>query len=160
MTRFSRPTLPRFTQRLTPWAIHALARFTRPLTMGVRAVILDPHDAVFLVRHTYLPGWHCPGGAIEPGETALGALIRETREEARIGVLGEPTLHGLFLNRRRDHVVVYVVRDYERLAGGAPDWEIAEGRFFAVDDLPEGTTAGTRQRLREILDGVPLSETW
>ncbi len=155
-----RPSLPRLTQRLMPGLIHALARFSRPLTMGVRAVILEGETKVFLVRHTYVPGWHFPGGAIEPGETARAALIREVREEARIAVLGEPVLHGIFLNRRRDHVVTYVVRAFERLEGGAPDWEIAESGFFPIGDLPEGTTAATRARLGEVMSGAAPAETW
>ncbi len=74
MNRFA---LPAFTARPVVWLIHAAARFVRPLTMGVRGVVFDTEGRVFLVRHSYVPGWHFPGGAVEPGETARAALIRE-----------------------------------------------------------------------------------
>jgi hypothetical protein len=41
-----------------------------------------------------------------------------------------------------------------------PNFEIVDCRFFARDALPEDTTAGTRRRLAEILDGSPQSTDW
>ncbi len=146
--------------RAVPWLIQTGARLTRPLTMGVRGIVLDDAGRVFLVRHGYIPGWHLPGGGIETGETTRTALAREIAEEARIAVRGEPVLHGVFLQRRRDHVVVYVLRDFTVLGARAPDWEIAEGGFFPTDALPEATTPATRRRLHEVLAGVPAAETW
>ncbi len=154
---------PASSGRIVQRLIHAGARFTRPLTMGVRAVILGDNDRVFLVRHSYVPGWHLPGGAVEPGETAAEALIRETLEECSIAVEGAPALHGIFFNRsasQRDHVVVYLVRDFRQAALREPDWEILEARFFPVAELPDGTTRATRARLREIIEGVPVASHW
>jgi ADP-ribose pyrophosphatase YjhB (NUDIX family) len=56
------------------------------MTLGVRGVVLDDRNQIFLIRHTYVPGWHLPGGGVETGETALDALGRELREEACIAV--------------------------------------------------------------------------
>jgi ADP-ribose pyrophosphatase YjhB (NUDIX family) len=148
---------------LMRYGMHTYWRFSRGMTMGVRAVILDDDDRVFLIRHTYVSGWHLPGGGIETGETALTSLSREMREEANIEAIAAPVLHGVFLNRkitRRDHVLVYVVRDFRVLGPKVPDREIAESGFFPISDLPEGTTGATRRRLREVLDEHPLSETW
>ena len=144
-------------------ARHVLHRLTRPLTMGVRGVVIDEHDHVLLVRHTYVAGWHFPGGGIEPGETALAALAHELSEEANVEMTGAPDLHGVFFNdyaTKRDHVLVYVVKRFRQTAPRAGDMEIAEARFFPRDGLPEGTTAATHARLAEILDGAPVSETW
>jgi ADP-ribose pyrophosphatase YjhB (NUDIX family) len=155
--------LPAVAARPMMGLIHLSARLLRPLTMGVRAVILDEAGRVFLVRHSYVPGWHCPGGGIEPGETARTAMIREVREEAGLAVEGEPELHGLFLNRhmtKRDHIAVYVVRAFRVVEAPARDWEIVERGFFPIDALPEGTTKASRARLREILDGAPPAELW
>ena len=47
-----------------------MANLFRPrLSLGVRLVVLDAEGRVFLVRHSYLPGSHLPGGAVDPGES-------------------------------------------------------------------------------------------
>jgi ADP-ribose pyrophosphatase YjhB (NUDIX family) len=133
------------------------------MTLGVRGVVLDDRNQIFLIRHTYVPGWHLPGGGVETGETALDALGRELREEACIAVDETPQLFGIFFNRkmsRRDHVLVYVVRRFTVLEVKQPDREIAEASFFPLDRLPEGTTIATRNRLAEILEGQPASANW
>ena len=115
------------------------------MTLGVRAVVLDGDDRVFLVRHSYVSGWHLPGGGVEVGETFREALRRELAEEGRIELAGEPPLHGLFLNShvsRRDHVAVYVVRQFSQDRLPEPNREIVACGFFAAAALPEETTRG------------------
>lgn len=149
--------------RFVTWGLHSYWRFSRGMTLGVRAVVLDGENRVFLIRHTYVPGWHLPGGGVETGETALDALTRELREEACIALDEPPALAGVFFNKRvsrRDHVLVYVVRRFTVLEEKQPDREIAEAGFFPLDRLPEGTTAATRRRLAEILEGQASSATW
>jgi len=156
-------TPSRKASRIMSWGLHAFWRFSRGMTLGVRAVILDDQGRVFLIRHTYVAGWHLPGGGVETGETALDALTRELREEACIAIDGAPVLAGVFFNRRisrRDHVLVYVIRHFTVLGEKQPDREIAEAGFFPLDRLPEGTTEATRRRLAEILEGQPLSPIW
>jgi ADP-ribose pyrophosphatase YjhB (NUDIX family) len=156
-------TSPRKTSRLLTWGLHTYWRFSRGMTLGVRGAVLDEHNRVFLIRHTYVPGWHLPGGGVETGETALEALDRELREEACIAMDEAPALVGVFFNRRisrRDHVLVYVIRRFTVLEVKQPDQEIAEAGFFPLDRLPEGTTSATRRRLAEILEGQPPSVNW
>lgn len=143
--------------------LHSYWRFSRGLTMGVRAVVIDENDKVFLIRHTYVAGWHFPGGGVETSEPVLEALMRELREEACIELVKEPQWHGIFFNRNvsnRDHVLVYVVRGFTVTSIKQPDREIAEAGFFPLDDLPPETTASTRRRLAEIIRGEPVSRFW
>jgi ADP-ribose pyrophosphatase YjhB (NUDIX family) len=142
---------------------HLYWRFARGLTMGVRAVVIHSDGRVFLVKHTYVAGWQLPGGGVEVGETAIDALKRELLEEGRIEVLGDPQLHGLFFNSfvsRRDHVAIFVVRQFRQDRMPAPNHEIAACGFFELDKLPEDTTAGTRLRIAEVLDGKAPIATW
>lgn len=154
---------PNLLSRLFRRGLHTYWRFARGMTLGVRGIVLDGGGRVFLIRHTYVPGWHLPGGGVETGETALEALRRELREEAAIAFDEPPRLHGVFFNAgasRRDHVLAYVVTRFTVLGERRSDWEIAEAGFFPLDALPEGTSAATRRRLAEVRDGTALSANW
>ncbi|MCK1362107.1 NUDIX domain-containing protein [Bradyrhizobium sp. 199] len=142
---------------------HAYFLLVRGMTLGVRAVVLDAENRVFLVRHSYVSGWYLPGGGVDHGETMEQAMRRELKEEGNIDLTGAASLHGIFLNShvsRRDHVAVYVVRQFRQERLPEPNREIVECGFFATTRLPEGTTRGTRLRIAEVLDGRPLIATW
>jgi 8-oxo-dGTP pyrophosphatase MutT (NUDIX family) len=142
--------------------LHVYWRFARGLTLGVRAVVIDPAGRVFLVKHSYIAGWYLPGGGVEVGETLAEALARELLEEGGI-TAADATLHGVFLNSRvsrRDHVALYVVREFTQDGGPRHAHEIVDHGFFAPDALPPDTTRGTRARLDEVLNGAPRSATW
>lgn len=148
-----------FTQR----TYLTLMRYRRGMTLGVRGVVFDKDGRVFLVRHGYTPGWHFPGGGVEPGETIHDSLVRELDEEGGIALDGAAELFGLYHNRRaapRDHVAVFICRDWHETRERTSNMEIRESGFYAVDALPEGTTEPTRRRLAEILDGAPPAATW
>ncbi|RXG99021.1 MULTISPECIES: NUDIX domain-containing protein [Bradyrhizobium] len=142
---------------------HVYFLLVRGMTLGVRAVVLDAENRVFLVRHSYVSGWYLPGGGVDFGETMAHALRRELKEEGDIDLIGDAVLHGIFLNShvsRRDHVAVYVVRQFSQDRLPAPNHEIVECGYFAITALPEGTTPGTRLRIAEVLGGKPLIATW
>ena len=143
--------------------MHLYWRFSRGLTLGVRGVVLARDGRVFLVKHSYADGWYLPGGGVEAGETLIEALARELREEGNIEITGPPALHGVFfhpLYSRRDHVTIYVVREFDQTNPLMPNREIVAQGFFPVDALPEATTAGTRARIAEVLAGNPPAERW
>jgi ADP-ribose pyrophosphatase YjhB (NUDIX family) len=136
---------------------------TRSMTLGVRALVIDAEQRVLLVRHSYVPGWHFPGGGVERGETLLTSLRRELAEEANVVLTGAANLQGVFhhlIGAGRDHVVLYVVREFVVTGPRAPDREILEAAFFARDALPAGISRASLARLAEVLDGAPRSEVW
>ncbi len=134
------------------------------MTLGMRGVVYDAENhAVFLVRHTYVKGWHFPGGGVEPGESTEAALSRELVEEGNIEILERPVLRSFHFNRmasNRDHVAVYLITGFRQTYPHVPDREIAEARFFPLDALPDGTSDGTRRRIAEIFDNAPVSDEW
>jgi len=110
-------------------------------------------------------GLHATSGEFERavGETFLEALRRELMEEGRIELTGEPPLHGLFFNghvSRRDHVAVYVVRQFRQDHLPGPNHEIVDCGFYDAAALPAETTQGTRLRIGEVLDGQARIATW
>ena len=142
---------------------HTYWRYARGLTIGVRAIVIDPQGRVFLVKHSYVSGWHLPGGGVEVGETIHAALARELLEEGGITALEPPLLHGIFFNgriSRRDHVALFVIRDFRQEGGPRHTHEIVDYGFYGLDALPPETTRGTRARLAELFNGAAVSPRW
>lgn len=141
-----------------------LARTGRwPLTIGVRIIVRDEAQRVLLVRHTYAPGWHFPGGAVDKRETAADAAVRELREEALIEAVTPPRLVGIYLSltqKKSDHILFYEAGEWRKADGKARPLEIAEIGFFPADELPKGTTGGTRRRLAELSGAAAQSTSW
>jgi ADP-ribose pyrophosphatase YjhB (NUDIX family) len=142
--------------------LHLYFRFSRGMTMGVRAACFDEDGRVFLVRHTYVPGWYLPGGGVEVNETAMGALVKELREEGHLELLETPLLFHAYLNTavsRRDHVLLYRAR-VRQTHPRPPDREIAESGFFPLDALPADCTRATLSRLAELRGEKAVEHYW
>lgn len=133
------------------------------VTLGAQAVVADGERRVLLVRHGYRPGWHFPGGGVERDESVLTALTRELEEEAGVVLTALPRLFGIYSHFDAfpgDHILLYVATGWKQTRVPEPNREIAEWGFFALDALPEGTTAQTRRRCQEVFAGALPSECW
>ena len=152
-------------RRIEPFArplLHAYARVTRGLTLGVRGLGTDGDGKVLLVRHTYMPGWYFPGGGVEWGEVAEHALARELVEEAGVRMTARPVLASMHSNHkghRGDHVLIYRVTAWEPCPP-TQHGEIEAIEWFAPDGLPDDLSPATRRRLEELLDGAEASPHW
>lgn len=144
-------------------SFHLVWRFTRPMTLGVRAFVINEKRQIVLVRHTYVKGWHLPGGGVEAGETVEQAIVKELKEEANVTVLSRPQLLSFHKNlkaSKRDHVALFVVLDFQAGPTPAPNREIAEVDWFDLDALPANVTPSTRKRIAEYLNGNETDAYW
>lgn len=141
-----------------------IRRFTHGMTLGVRVAAFNSAGALALVRHSYTPGWHMPGGGVDKGETIVEAAARELFEETGARALSDPALVGVYLNRaglNRDHIALMRV-DQLSVPDQLPkaNLEIVEVGFFDLNALPEGTTPATQRRLAELAGQQPIAATW
>lgn len=137
-------------------------RRSRAMTLGVRVIAFDPEGRVALVRHSYMPGWHFPGGGVERNETTQDAAERELLEEtgaeaaAPLDLLSVHSNHTRFPN---DHILVFRTQ-VATASTRPPDREIVEVRWADPADLPEGVTPATQRRVLEVLNGTPPAPLW
>ena len=142
-------------------------RLFGPRTIGVRGLVVDDHDRVLLVRHTYgRPTWHLPGGGVKRRESLVQALQRELEEEVGVTVTGPVRLLGTYSNMsegKSDHITVFVVDQWTRPPTGADhdgDAEIDASASFTADELPDDTSPGTRRRVLEWAKGHVTTFDW
>lgn len=116
---------------------------------AVFALVRDEFGRVLLVRRADSGNWEAPGGRVDPGESAINALLREVHEESGVtvkvvgvsGVYCDPG-HVLVypaLGEVRQQFAVYL--HAEAIAGiPRPDrTETSAAAWFSVaelDDLP------------------------
>lgn len=123
-------------------------RILRPVRLGARIVPVRADGQLLFVRHSYMPGWFFPGGAVDRGETTEAAALRELWEETGLRPTAAPTFVGIQFAEEAgvsDHVTVYAVP-----VTGTPQaqgWEISEICFAPADAPPEPLTASMQEQL-------------
>jgi ADP-ribose pyrophosphatase YjhB (NUDIX family) len=142
-----------FVLRTLYWLRKIYQFFLRPINLGVRTMLIQD-GKVLLVRHVYQGGWFMPGGGMKRKETLEQAARRECYEEAGVE-MQKIELFGIFFNHsewKSDHIALFLSEDFTMT--DKKDSEIAEKRFFPLDDLPESLGSGHRRRLQEYQAGV------
>jgi 8-oxo-dGTP pyrophosphatase MutT (NUDIX family) len=106
---------------------------------GVKCVLTNAGE-VLLVRHTYgkRGTWYIPGGGARRGEPPLRAAARELEEE--LGVRDLPLRELASVDMRLERIAVRLTCAHAELPDRAQvrvdPVEIAQARWFALDELP------------------------
>lgn len=125
-------------------------------------------DGKVLLTRRYNTGWRdgnwsMIAGHVETGETATEALIRETKEEARIDIEPKDLRHVHTLHRKsidREYIDIFFTADSfsgEPLIG-EPD-KCNAMAWFAPEEMPDNTLPYVLQGVTEALKGVTYSES-
>ena len=113
---------------------------SRLLLPSVTAIVYGPQGEILLVRQRDGDVWSTPGGAIEPDESPVDAVVRETWEEtgllvtpaALIGVFGGPNFVVRYANGDETQYVMTVF-ECSQLSGHleASNDEVTASRFVS-----------------------------
>jgi ADP-ribose pyrophosphatase YjhB (NUDIX family) len=130
---------------------------------AVDGVVFDSRGRVLLHKRADTGEWDLPGGIVNPGESVLQAVKRETFEEtgAVIKVERLTSLHSkgtmwVLKNKDRVHPIVASFRcRYLHGALTCPDGEATEAKFFSVKHLPKPMRGHSRECIREALRRGP-----
>ncbi|WP_433236558.1 NUDIX hydrolase [Streptosporangium sp. CA-135522] len=153
------------------WA-QALDRRRDPLPHRVKKArfraIVDVHvllvrdGTVLLARRAgtgYADGlWHLPSGHLEEGESAVGAVVREAREE--VGVVIEPDdltfVHAMHRAPERIGLFFVAERWSSEPYNAEPD-KCSEIAWYPQEALPEDIVDYPAAALRAVMDGRPFA---
>lgn len=153
----------RLIKRYAGRCANLVQRALKSKTVGVRALIFNKDNSVLLVRHTYRPGWHTPGGGVNAGESPADAIVREVREETGL-IIATPTKpFAVYLNKWNgldDYPILYVIKEHDGRPTVNDAIEIEAVNWFHLDALPPEITIKTRSRIEEALGLRSVSTHW
>lgn len=113
-------------------------RWTRGLSLGVKAIVLDGGDHVLLVRAEDGAAWELPRAQVKDGETVEAAVRRMLGPDLAITLEGAPLVIGLETDvaaKPRGHIAIVAVRQWRRDAPSRTKPSL-EARQFHVTALP------------------------
>ena len=123
-------------------------RFSRVLSLEVRACVCDATGRVLLVRDGPAEPWRLPGGPVLRGETAAMAVKRWLALEADLEMTSDPRLYSVHEGKAAGHsdqVALYLILNWRDLAAGPT----ANRGFFAPGRLPHGVGSDTLEWLND-----------
>ena len=124
---------------------------------GISAAIIVDDGKVLMVRRAVKEGelmWQFPAGAIEAGETAEEAAVRETLEETGLTVTAVKLL-GERVHPKTGRLMSYTAADaIEGEAHVADDEELDAVAWIAHSEIAEYVPYGLFEPVQEYLDGV------
>ena len=143
-------------------------RVFKPITLGVRAIVVNEANEILLVKHTYEDYWFLPGGGVKKSETFEKAIRRELIEEAgyEADIIELFGVYNSVLQGKRDNIVVFICKNGKFVKSSLSP-EIATYKFFSIDNsdnldnldnldnfknLPENISRGTLKRIEEYCD--------
>jgi FlaA1/EpsC-like NDP-sugar epimerase/8-oxo-dGTP pyrophosphatase MutT (NUDIX family) len=118
--------------------LHTYFWLTRGVTLGARVAIFNKDHKVLLLKHTYITGWYLPGGGVEPGERIQDTAAREVFEETGLKNIKLSDQYEIYHNKcvsKSDYVALFHAKTDE-VPECKSRLEIAEVRFFQIDELP------------------------
>jgi 8-oxo-dGTP pyrophosphatase MutT (NUDIX family) len=119
--------------------LHRYFLLTRGMTLGVRVLVQNLEGEILVVKHSYVPGWHLPGGGVDHGEDVETAARREVYEETGISELIDLNFSCLkhnFTVSDRDHVTYFEGRTNQKVSM-TRNSEISEVQFVSRDVVIE-----------------------
>lgn len=129
--------------------------------LGVGAILHGPRG-LLLGRHRR-GTWELPGGTVEPGESLVGTVVRELREETGLDARpADVRLLGTLLDDVGGVVrmtVAALVADWRGEPADQPGERVGDWRWFALDRLPPGLFVCSAQALTAWRPGLPVDHT-
>jgi ADP-ribose pyrophosphatase YjhB (NUDIX family) len=118
---------------------------TKIIIPGVRALILNEQGELLLEKQRLFGSWALPHGCVDLGESALGALVREVKEETGLDVLRAQAF-GMYTDPKysvtypngdqvQTFTITFLVREWSGTLRADGD-EVTELGFFPLERLP------------------------
>jgi 8-oxo-dGTP pyrophosphatase MutT (NUDIX family) len=125
--------------------LRSMIGHTRIIVPGVRALLFNDAGEILLEQQRWFDSWALPHGCVDLGESALGALKREVKEETGLdviraepfGMYTDPIYSVIYPNgdEVQTFTIAFLVTEWAgKLLAEAE--EVSALRFFPLDGLP------------------------